>query len=56
MKRKALQSLRIPNNLHTLPVDLSVCSLPEKLPDLLGYDPTKPTVVIMEGLLMYLSG
>lgn len=55
VKRNALQSLGIPNNLRTLPVDLSVCSLSEKLPDLLDYDPTKPTVVIMEGLLMYLS-
>ena len=45
-------------NLHTLSIDLTTDKLSDRLLQqerIDNYSPTKPTVVIMEGLLMYLT-
>ncbi|MEX1363398.1 MAG: SAM-dependent methyltransferase [Nannocystaceae bacterium] len=54
LKRHALDQLDRPANLHLYPADLGETSLPEVL-DELGWDPDARSVVIAEGLLMYLD-
>jgi len=49
-----LSSTTLPNYLQLIPVDLSQRSLEETLNSQVGYDPTKKTLFIWEGVVCYL--
>lgn len=56
VKRRALDRLGGgPSNLRTLPADLTKMKLTEALPQLKGYVPKLRTVIVIEGLLFYLT-
>jgi methyltransferase (TIGR00027 family) len=54
-KARGLERIGWPDNLQQLPVDLGARPLSQALAELEGWDPTARTVVVAEGLLMYLS-
>lgn len=55
LKRHALQQLESPPNLVLHPVDLAQTSLPEALEELGGWRRSDRSVIIAEGVLMYLA-
>jgi methyltransferase (TIGR00027 family) len=55
LKRQALQTLDRPN-FHLVPIDLTTTTLkPELLSEVYEYNSDAPTVIIVEGVLMYLT-
>jgi len=54
LKRRGVEGLGAPANLHLLPADLATVSLREVLGRCEGFDADAPTVFVAEGLLMYL--
>lgn len=54
VKRKGLDALKAPANLHTFAIDLTDKRLSDSLPSMDGYSPEKTTVVVVEGLTYYL--
>lgn len=55
VKVAGVDKLGRPSNLHSVAADLTVTSLSNTLKTCPFYDPTLPTVTIMEGLLFYLE-
>jgi methyltransferase (TIGR00027 family) len=55
VKEQALKTMGQARNLHTLSIDLTTDKLSDRLQQRIYYNPTMPTVVVMEGLLMYLT-
>lgn len=55
VKRHALSlaGIKTPPNLHFIPVDLSITSLPQALQLIHAFDASKPTLFLFEGVLMY---
>lgn len=54
-KRRALMPLNPPATLELIAADLSVCSLSDILTSHMTFDAQKNTLVILEGLLMYIA-
>ena len=54
LKRRGVEGIGSPANLHLLPADLATVSLREVLGRCEGFAPDAPTVFVAEGLLMYL--
>lgn len=55
VKQRGLQQLNPPRNLHAIMADLTTTTLEEVMPQQPEYNTMTRTVVVMEGLLYYLS-